>query len=187
LKQDPRITRVHSGQRDDATFAQGGATEEDPLTSVNIREADIILALTDDETTNVNICQQASNFAPGARCVARSHRPPAATGNPDDVGAFIFPERAGARVAVGRAFGAPVQPITGPSTRFEVVEIEAEPGATAVGKSLDELDLPTKATVITDLGAKDLADGDMVIEPGCQYMIATRPDAVDGLKELFWE
>jgi trk system potassium uptake protein TrkA len=27
----------------------------------------------------------------------------------------------------------------------------------------------------------------MVIEAGRQYMIATRPDAVDDLKELFWE
>ena len=90
-------------------------------------------------------------------------------------------------MAIGRAFGAPVQPITDLSTRFELVEIEAEPGATAVGKSLAELDLPTKATVITDLGTEDLADGDMVIEAGRQYMIATRPDAVDDLKELFWE
>ena len=187
IEQDPRITRVHSGRREDVTFVQGDATEAETLTSVNIRDADVFLALTDDETTNVAICQQAANFAPDARCVARSHRHPAATGNPDGVEAFVFPERAGARVAVGRVFGAPVQPITDLSTRFELVEIEAKPGAPAVGRSLEELDLPTKATVITDLGTEDLADGDMVIEAGRQYMIATRPDAVDDLKELFWE
>lgn len=186
IEQDPRITRVHSGQQEDIAFVQGDATEEDTLTSVGIRDADIVLALTDSESTNVEICQRTMEFAPEARRIARSHRPPAATGNPDGVGAFVFPERAGARVAIGRAFGAPVQPITDLSTRFELVEIEARVGAPAVGKSLEELDLPTRATVITDLGTEDLADGDMVIEAGRQYMIATRPGAVDDLKELFW-
>ncbi|MEF8817127.1 MAG: TrkA family potassium uptake protein [Salinibacter sp.] len=186
IEQDPRITRVHSGWQEDITFVQGDATAEDTLTSVGVRKADIIFALTDDEATNVDICQKATEFVPDARRVARSHRPPAGSGNPDDVDAFVFPERAGARVAVGRAFGAPVQPITDLSTRFELVEIEAERGAPAVGQSLAELDLPTKATVITDLATEDLADGDMVIEPGCQYMIATRPGAVDDLKRLFW-
>lgn len=186
IEQDPRITRAHSGQQDDITFLQGDATEEDTLSSAGVQEADIVLALTDNESTNVGICQRVAEFAPGARRVARSHRPPAATGKPDGVDAFVFPERAGARVALGRAFGAPVQPITDLSTRFELVEIEAEPGAPAVGKSLAELDLPTKATVITDLRTEDLANGDMVIEAGCEYMIATRPAAVDELKRLFW-
>ncbi len=186
IEQDPRITRAHSDERDNVTFVQGDATEEVTLMAVGIREADIILALTDDEAINIEICQQAAELAPDARRVARSHRPPGATGDPDAVGAFVFPERAGARVAIGRAFGAPIQPVIDLSTRFEVVEIEAEPDAPAAGKSLSELDLPAKATVITDLGTEHLADGDMVIEPGCQYMIATRPDAVDDLKGLFW-
>ncbi len=186
IEQDPRITRAHSGEREDVTFVQGDATEEDTLMAVGIREADIILALTNNEAINIEICQQAAELAPDARRVARSHRPPAATGDPDAVGAFVFPERAGARVAIGRAFGAPIQPITDLSTRFEVVEIKAEPDAPAAGKSLAELDLPAKATVITDLGTEHLADGDMVIEPGRQYMIATRPGAVDDLKGLFW-
>lgn len=185
IEGDPRITRAHSDDHDDVTFVQGDATDRDILTAAGIEEADIVLALTDKESTNVEICRQAARLAPEAHRVARSQRPPAATGDPDAVEAFVFPERAGARVAIGRAFGAPVQPVTDLSTRFELVEIEAEAGAPAVGKSLAELDLPAKATVITDLQTEDLADGDMVIEPGCHYLIATRPDAVDDLKTLF--
>lgn len=185
IERDPRITRSRSDSRDDVTFVQGDATEEKTLVAAGIKRADIVLALTDNERTNIDICQQVSDLAPDTRRVARSHRSPAATGNPDAVGAFVFPERAGARVAIGRAFGAPIQPVTDLSTRFEIVDIEVEPKSPAVGKSLAELDMPTKATVITDLGTEDLADGDMVIEPGCQYLIATHPDAVDELKTLF--
>lgn len=185
IERDPRITRSRSNDRDDVTFVQGDAMEEETLVAAGIERADIVLALTDDERTNINICRRVADLAPDTRRVARSHRSPAATGNPDAVGAFVFPERAGARVAIGRAFGAPIQPITDLSTRFEIVDIEVEPEAPAAGKSLAELDLPTKATVITDLGTEDLADGDMVIEPGCQYLIATHPEAVDDLKTLF--
>lgn len=185
IEGDPRITRAHADDHDDVSFIQGDATERDTLVAAGTQEADIVLALTDREETNIEICRQAARLAPGAHRVARSQRPPAATGDPDAVEAFVFPERAGARVAIGRAFGAPVQPVTDLSTRFELVEIEAKADAPAIGQSLAELDLPSKATVITDLQTEDLADGDMVIEPGCQYLIATRPDAVDDLKTLF--
>jgi trk system potassium uptake protein TrkA len=186
IEGDPRITRAHSNGRDpDVAFVQGDATERDTLAAAGIDDADIVLALTDKEDTNVEICRLAARLAPETHRVARSQRPPAATGDPDAVASFVFPERAGARVAIGRAFGAPVQPVTDLSTRFEVVEIEAEPEAPAAGRSLAELDLPAKATVITDLQTEHLADGDMVIEPGCHYLIATRPDAVDDLKTLF--
>jgi trk system potassium uptake protein TrkA len=185
IEQDPRITRAHAGDRDDVTIVQGDATEKDTLMTVGIREADIVLALTENEAINVKICQQAVQLAPDVRRVARSHRPPAATGDPDAVEAFVFPERAGARVAIGRAFEAPVQPVTDLSTRFEIVEIEAEPDAPAVGMSLSDLDLPPDVTVITDLGTEHLADGEMVVESGRQYLIATRPEAVDDLKSLF--
>lgn len=185
IEQDPRITRAHAHDRDDVAFVQGDATEKGTLMNVGIREADIVLALTDDEAINIKICQQAAELAPDSRRVARSHRPPAATGDPDAVGAFVFPERAGARVATGRAFGAPVQPMIDVSTRFEIVEIEAEPDAPAVGTSLSELDLPAEVTIITDLGTEHLADGEMVIEPGRNYLVATRPNAVDTLKSLF--
>ena len=185
IEQDPRITRAHADEQDDVTFVQGDATERRTLMAVGIREADIVLALTDDEAINIEICERAAQLAPDIRRVARSHRPPAATGDPDAVEAFVFPERAGARVAIGRAFEAPVQPVTDLSTRFEIVEIEAEHDAPAAGTSLSELDLPPDATVISDLGTEHLADGQMVIEPGRQYLIATRPEAVDDLKSLF--
>ncbi|MFB6249641.1 MAG: TrkA family potassium uptake protein [Salinibacter sp.] len=185
IEGDPRIARAHSDDREDVTFVQGDATERSTLLAAGVGEADILLALTDKEATNVEICQQAARLAPEAHRVARSQRPPAATGDPDAVEAFVFPERAGARVAIGRAFGAPIQPVTDLSTRFEVVEIKAEPDAPATGQSLAELDLPTEATVITDLRTEHPADGDVVIEPGCQYLIAIRPDAVGDLKALF--
>lgn len=185
IERDPRITRSRSDDHDDVTFVQGDATAPETLMAVGIENADTVLALTSNERTNINICQRVAELAPDTRRVARSHRSPAATGNPDAVGAFVFPERAGARVAIGRAFGAPIQPVTDLSTRFEIVDISVEPESPAAGKSLRELDMPTKATVITDLKTEDLADGDMVIEPGCQYLIATHPDAVDELKALF--
>jgi len=185
IEQDPRIVRAHSEDRDDITFVVGNASERDTLVAAGIRDADIVLALTDDEATNVRICQQATRLTSDVRCVARSHRSPAAARDSDAVEAFVFPERAGARVAIGRAFEAPIQPVADLSTRFEIVEIEAEPGAPAAGASLSELDLPPDATVITDLGTEHLADGEMVIESGRQYLIATRPEAVGDLKGLF--
>jgi trk system potassium uptake protein TrkA len=76
IEQDPRIVRAHSQDRDDITFVVGNASERDTLVAAGIRDADIVLALTDDEATNVRICQQATRLTSDVRCVARSHRSP---------------------------------------------------------------------------------------------------------------
>lgn len=185
IEQDPRLTRLHTHDRNGAQIIEGDATEVDTLRAAGIQEADIVLALTDSEEANLQICRLAAKLAPRTRRVARSHRQPGATGDPEAVDAFVYPERAGARIAISRAFGEPVQPVTDLSTRLEIVQIRADADAPAANKRLSELSLPAKATVITNLETERLADGGTVIKPGRQYLIATHPDAVGDLKALF--
>jgi trk system potassium uptake protein TrkA len=185
VERDPRIARLYTDDAEGVTVIEGDATERETLQAAGIRDTDIVLALTDDEETNLRICRLAAELAPGTRRIARSYRQPEAAEQPEAVDAFVFPERAGAHVAISQAFGAPVQPVTDLSTRLEVVQIEADDTAPATGQRLADLDLPAKATVITNLETEDFADGGTVIESGRPYLIATHPDAVSELKKLF--
>ena len=167
------------------TVIQGDAVEDAALREAGIGDADVVLALTQRTETNIAVCETARELAPSVRTVARLHREPTADDESDSVDKFVFPEHAGARVAVDLALGGPVQPIADLATHLEVVALEATETAPAANKSLTELLIPTEATIIADMDGEELADGETVIVPGHRYLIATEPDVADDLKKLF--
>lgn len=167
------------------TVVQGDAVDRDTLRAADVTDADAVLALTQSTETNVAICEGARELVPSVRTVARLHREPTADDESESVEEFVFPEHAGARVAVDKALGAPVQPITDLATHLEVLALKATEGAPAAGKTLAEILIPSDATVIADMDDETLADGETVVTPGHQYLIATDPTAADDLKKLF--
>ena len=175
--------------RDETTqytmVVQGDAAGDETLQRAEVDEADVVLALTQRTGTNIEVCEIARELAPSVRTVARLHREPTTDDESEGVDEFVFPEHAGARVAIDLALGGPVQPIADLATHLEVVAIEATEAAPAANKSLADLLIPTEATVIADMDGEELADGETVIVPGHRYLIATEPDVADDLKKLF--
>ncbi len=167
------------------TVVGGDAVQPEVLRDAGIDEADVVLALTQTTDTNVAICESARELAPSIRTVARLHREPTGEEESEPVDEFVFPEHAGARVAVDLSLGAPVQPIADLTTHLEVVALEATADAPAAGKALADILIPTEATVIADMDSEELADGETVITPGNRYLIATEPTVADDLKKLF--
>ncbi|WP_166377388.1 TrkA family potassium uptake protein [Halorubrum sp. BOL3-1] len=175
--------------RDETTqytmVVQGDATENVTFQEPDISEADAVLGLTQRTSTNIEVCETARELAPSIRTVARLHREPTADDESESVDEFVFPEHAGARVAMDLALGTPVQPIADLATHLEVVAIEATEKGPAAGKMLADVLIPSEATVIADMDAEELADGQTTVVPGNRYLIATEPDVADDLKKLF--
>lgn len=167
------------------TVIQGDAVEQDTLRTADIRDTDVVLALTQSTDTNVAVCKKARELAPSVRTVGRLHRESTTDDESESIDEFVFPEHAGARVAVDKALGAPVQPFTDLDTHLEVVALEATDDAPAAGKALAEVLVPSEATIIADVDDERLADGETVVIPDHRYLIATAPAAADDLKKLF--
>jgi trk system potassium uptake protein TrkA len=167
------------------TVVTGDAEEGETLRKAGIEEADVVLALTQSTDTNVAVCERARDVAPSVRTVARLHREPTVEDDSDNIDELVFPEHAGARVAVDKALDAPVQPITDLATHLEVVAVEAAEGAPAAGAALADVLVPSEATVIADMDSEEVADGETVVVPGHRYLIATDPSVADDLKKLF--
>ena len=167
------------------TVLRGDAADPDALREASVGDADVVLALTQDTETNVAVCESARELVPSVRTVARFHREPTGGDESESVDEFVFPEHAGARVAVDRALGAPVQPVTDLATHLEVVALEAAADAPATGKTLADVLIPSEATVIADVDDQELADGETVVTAGHRYLIATDPAVADDLRKLF--
>lgn len=167
------------------TVINGDAEEPETLREASIGDVDVVLALTQSTETNVAICKSARDVAPSVRTVARLDREPIGEDDSERIDELVFPEHAGARVAVDKALDTPVQPITDIATHLEVVALEAAEGAPAAGAALADVLVPSEATVIADMDNEEVADGETVVVPGHRYLIATDPAVADDLKKLF--
>ena len=167
------------------TVVSGDAKEEETLREAGIEDVDVVLALTQSTETNVAICESARDVAPSVRTVARLHREPTGEDDSESIDELVFPEHAGARVAVDKALDAPVQPVADLATHLEVVALKAAEGAPAAGAALADVLVPSGATVIADMESEEVADGETVVVPGHRYLIATDPTVADDLKKLF--
>jgi trk system potassium uptake protein TrkA len=179
------VTKLREDTTQYTTVIRGDSIEEDTLRAADIADADAVLALTQSTDTNITICESARELAPSVRTIARLHREPTTDDESESVDEFVFPEHAGARVAVNKALGAPVQPFTDLDTHLEVVALEATDDAPAAGKALADILIPSDATVIADMDDETLADGETVVTSGHRYLIATDPVTADDLKKLF--
>ena len=167
------------------TVINGDAKEEETLREAGIEDVDVVLALTQSTEANVAICESARDVAPSVRTVARLDREPTGEDDSESIDELVFPEHAGARVAVDKALDAPVQPVADLATHLEVIALKAAEGAPVAGAALADVLVPSEATVIADMESEEVADGETVVVPGHRYLIATDPTVADDLKKLF--
>lgn len=166
-----------------ATLITGDATDPDIIDQAGIESADVIAALTGESGLNLAVCLAASELSPEIRTVARID---SATGESYTrfVDGIVFPEQAGARVAVNEICGSDVQTLSDVPGPLDIIHIRVAEGAPAAGKQLSEVRLPDGALVISDDAGSQIARSDTELVPGCQYFVAVEPAVADEVMNL---
>jgi len=166
-----------------ATVIEGDATNPDMLDQAGVDDADVIAALTGETGLNLAVCLAANELAPGIRTVARIER---ATGEAYTrfVDAVLYPERAGARVAVNEIVGSDVQTLADVTGNLDIIEIRVDEDAPAAGKALTDVRFPTGTLVISDDDGERIARPDTTLTAGKRYVVAVEPDVVDEVMRL---
>jgi trk system potassium uptake protein TrkA len=166
-----------------ATVICGDASNPDILTQAGVESADVIAGLTGEPGINLAVCMEAAEIAPGIRTVARiDSEERAAYGR--FVDETVFPEDAGARVAVNEIQGSDVRSLADVTGRLDIMEVRVEEGAPAANKVLSETRFPSGTLVISDDDGERVARSDTTLTPGKRYVIAVEPDVVDEVLNL---
>ena len=161
-----------------ATIICGDASNPDILAQADVESADVVAGLTGEPGLNLAVCMEAAEMAPGVRTVARIDNRERA-GYARFVDETVFPEDAGARVAVNEIEGSDVRSLADVTGELDIVEIRVEEGAPAANKELRETRFPAGTLVISDDDGDRVARPDTTLTPGKRYVIAVEPDVAD--------
>ncbi|WP_251343944.1 potassium channel family protein [Haloplanus halophilus] len=166
-----------------ATVIRGDASNPDILGQAGVESADVIAGLTGEPGLNLAVCMEAAELAPGIRTVARIDSTERA-GYRRFVDETVFPEDAGARVAVNEIEGSDVRSLADVTGDLDIVEIRVEEGAPAANKELRETRFPAGTLVISDDDGDRVARPDTTLTPGKRYVIAVESDVADEVMNL---
>ncbi|MEF8826450.1 MAG: TrkA family potassium uptake protein [Halapricum sp.] len=166
-----------------ATVIQGDATNPDIIEQAGIEQADAIAALTGETGLNLAVCLAATDLSPGIRTVARIDRA-AGESYTRFVDAVLFPERAGARVAVNEILGSDVQTLADVTGTLDIMLIRVAEGAPAAGKQLTDVRFPAGTLIVSDDEGNRIARPDTTLTPGSRYVVAVEPDVADEVMNL---
>jgi K+ transport systems, NAD-binding component len=166
-----------------ATLITGDATDPALIKQAGIESADVVAALTGEAGLNLAVCLAASELSPDIRTVARID---SETGDSYTrfVDGIVFPERAGARVAVNEISGSDVTTLSDVPGPLEIMHIRVAEGAPAAGKQLSEVRFPAGSVVVSDDGGSQIARSDTELIPGNQYFVAVEPNVADEVMNL---
>ncbi len=165
----------------DALVIHGSGSDVDVLKNAGIEKADALAALTSNDETNLMVSNLAKNFKI-SRVVARANE----TKHADmfeDVGADVTIS------SITSTVGLFEKAITGPEVygmlslggkAADVIEVTVARDSEAVGKSIEELDLPDLCTIamITRNGDLIPPRGDTVLEGGDRVILAGDPEDI---------
>jgi trk system potassium uptake protein TrkA len=166
-----------------ATVIQGDATNPDIIEQAGIEQADAIAALTGETGLNLAVCLAAVELAPGIRTVARIDRV-AGEAYTRFVDAVLFPERAGARMAVNEILGSDVQTLADVTGTLDIMLVRVAEGAPAAGKQLADVRFPAGTLIVSDDDGNRIARSDTTLTPGSRYVVAVEPDVADEVMNL---
>ncbi len=166
-----------------ATVVEGDATYPGILEQAGVGSADVIAALTGETGMNLAVCMAARELAPGIRTVARIEEGggEAYTRFVDGV---VFPERAGARVAVDEIVGEGVSRLGDADDDLEILRIVVAEDAPAAGRTLSSVRFPQGALVVSDEDGRRVARPDTVLTPGRQFVVAVEAGVADEVLNL---
>lgn len=167
-----------------AMVIEGDATAPSILKQADLERADAVAALTDEPGTNLAVCLEAKQMAPGIRTLARTD-----TGTEaeyDEIAdATLLPHELSAATAADILSGDAVRTLAGKHHDLDVLEVEVAPGAPVVGHTLDEISLPRGSLVVSDRDWTRIASADTELEAGSRYVVAAESDVIDEVLALF--
>jgi trk system potassium uptake protein TrkA len=165
----------------------GDATSPGILNQANVKESDAVAAMTGDGGTNIAVCAQAREIAPGIRTIARADTATAAKRETREefIDAVVYPEHAGARMVLTYIVGEGFQQFTAMPEGFELVVFEAAENAPVDGKRVNEIALPVGSRLIADVSRSVIITNKTRIERGNQYMLVLDRGVADEVRRLF--
>lgn len=166
-----------------ATIIEGDATRPSILEQAGLERADVLAALTDTMGTNMAVCMMAKRLDPSIRTVMRSVHPDEEEYGPW-ADAVVYPERAGARLAVNAVAGE-VQSLVEVSGDLDLLEVEVRSAAPVAGRTLDEVSLPEGSLVVSGAEGRRIATASTELTPGQTYLIAVEADVAEEVLHLF--
>ncbi|WP_318570342.1 TrkA family potassium uptake protein [Salinigranum marinum] len=166
-----------------ATVIEGDAANPDILEQAAVDRADAVAALTGETGLNLAVCMAAERLSPEIRSVCRIDRA-AGESYTRFVDAVLFPERAGARVAVNEIIGGDVQTLADVTGTLDIMQIRVVEGAPAANKTLQEIRFPSGTLVISDDDGERIARPDTTLDPGRRYIVAVEPDVAGEVMNL---
>jgi trk system potassium uptake protein TrkA len=166
-----------------ATVIEGDGANPDILEQAGVERADVVAALTGETGVNLAACLAARELSPETRTVCRIDRA-AGEAYTRFVDAVLFPEHAGARVAVNQILSSDVQTIADVTGSLDIMQIRVEEGAPAANKPLSKVRFPSGTLVISDDDGNRVARPDTTLDPGKRYVVAVEPDVVDEVLNL---
>jgi trk system potassium uptake protein TrkA len=167
-----------------ATIVQGDATDPAILEQANLEATDVIGAATGQTGTNLAICLEAKELAPGIRTVARVDRD-AGKRYSRFADAVVYPERAGGRMVADAMSGSDVRTLSEAPGDLELLYIRVAEGAPAAGKRLEEIQLPRGCLVVSTEAGDRVASAETRLQQGERYLVAVEPDVTDEVVNLF--
>lgn len=166
-----------------ATVIRGDATDPAIIEQAGIERADVIAALTGEAGLNLAVCLAATELSPGIRTVARIDRT-VGESYTRFVDAVIFPERAGARLAVNEILGSDIQTLADVTGDLDIMLVRVAEGAPAAEKRLTDVRFPAGALIVSDSDGNRIARPDTTLTPGDRYIVAVEPDVADEVMNL---
>jgi len=182
------LTRLHQELPTEAIY-EGNPTDPAVLEHAGIRNANVIAALTSDDTANLALCFLAREMFEIRRTIARVNNPR---------NAWLFNGEFHVDVALNQAnvFASLIQEEMSMGDmmtllklrrgRYSLVEEKVPPGAKAIGVALKDLGLPSEcviAAIIRD-GKVTLPRGDTTFQKDDEVLAVTDPDGARQLAEL---
>jgi trk system potassium uptake protein TrkA len=168
-----------------ASVIEGDGTRPDVFRQADPERADAVVALTPDAGTNLGVCVLASRFNPEIRTVMRVATPAGAEGYAEVVDETIFPERAGARLAVNAVTEGAMRAVESLPGELEILEIMVTEASPMADRTLSEVSLPHGSLVVSAADGDRIASADTTLESGRTYLVAAEPDVTDEVRQLF--
>lgn len=168
-----------------ASVIQGDGTRPDVLRQADPERADAIVALTSNAGANLGICVLASRLNADVRTVMRVETPEGADGYTEVVDETVFPERAGARLAVNAVTGGSMRTVESLPGELEILEIRVVEDSPLAGRELSEVSLPHGSLVVSAADGDRIASAGTTMEPSRAYLVAAEPDVTDEVRQLF--
>ena len=183
LERDPETVDAVTGRRTGVVI-EGDATDPNVLRQAEPERADILAALTGEDTTNLAICAEMHHLTDQIRSIARVCGPEHPESATEFVDEFIYPERVSSKAVVNHVQEDDIRTLEDVTGDLDVLDIRVDPRSPVAGKQLKEILFPEGTRIISDTDGTEIARPETTLEPGRRYLVATEPSVADDVHKL---